>query len=80
MKVTEQMNVLTQSIGKMKELMIPPEEPSGIKKDGQAIGEIQPKPNAFELKKDWEAQAKEIEKKLFEKMKTYRGTDGLTKS
>ena len=79
LKVTEQMQTLAQSIGQLKAPQAPQEGSSGALKgiNGQPleVDENQPEFNAAELKKEMEAQAKEMERKLLEKMKAFDGFD-----
>ena len=74
LKVMEQIQALTQSTDQLR---APPPPQKGCSGTQEGIGsqpievnEIQLEPNLTELKKELEAQAKEIKKKLFEKMKT----------
>ena len=69
------MQTLAQSIGQLKAPQLPQEGSSGAQKGihGQPleVDENQPEFNVAELKREMEAQAKEMERKLLEKMKAF---------
>ena len=71
LKVTEQLQSLYQSIGKLQVLLPQQKGFSGTQKevDGRLIDDenIQPEPTSVELKKELEVRASEMEKKLLEK-------------
>ena len=88
MRMAEQVQMLAQGINFLKEAQ-PKEGPLGTKKDGQPINdeEIQymhtkiSGPTEADLRKEFEAQTKEIEKKLLQqfqaKMKAFENLDGF---